>query len=191
MRRCFRQIPGLVWRKKDGGQIISNPSAEPLDMNSLPFLYEGTAAFENRIIYYESGRGCPFSCSYCLSSIDKSNKIRSPEKVCRELQFFLDERVPQVKFVDRTFNCRKSHAMAIWTYLLEHDNGVTNHFHFEIAADLLDDDELNLIRRMRPGLDPAGNRRAVCKPEDAGSYPAQYGFLGTACPDSGAGERGA
>ncbi len=148
---CFRQIPGLVWRKKEGGQIISNPSAEPLDMNSLPFLYEGTAAFENRIIYYESGRGCPFSCSYCLSSIDKSIRFRSPEKVCRELQFFLDARVPQVKFVDRTFNCRKSHAMAIWTYLLEHDNGVTN-FHFEIAADLLDEDELNLIRRMRPGL---------------------------------------
>ena len=95
--------------------------------------------------------GCPFSCSYCLSSIDKSVRFRDAEKVCRELQFFLDRRVPQVKFVDRTFNCRKSHAMAIWTYILEHDNGITN-FHFEIEAELLDAEELELLGRMRPGL---------------------------------------
>ena len=143
------RIPGLVFRKKDS--IQANPPVSRVDLNTLPFPYETLTDFENRIIYYESSRGCPFSCSYCLSSIDKSVRFRSPELVLPELQFFLDRRVPQVKFVDRTFNCRKSHAMTIWQYLLEHDNGVTN-FHFEIAADLLDEEEIELISRMRPGL---------------------------------------
>ena len=143
------RIPGLVFRKKDS--IQANPPVSRVDLNTLPFPYEALTDFENRIIYYESSRGCPFSCSYCLSSIDKSVRFRSPELVLPELQFFLDRRVPQVKFVDRTFNCRKSHAMTIWQYLLEHDNGVTN-FHFEIAADLLDEEEIELISRMRPGL---------------------------------------
>lgn len=132
-------------------QIQTNPPAPLVDLSILPFPYQELTDFENRIIYYESSRGCPFSCSYCLSSIDKSVRFRSLELVLPELQFFLDRKVPQVKFVDRTFNCRKSHAMTIWRYLLDHDNGVTN-FHFEIAADLLDEDELALIARMRPGL---------------------------------------
>ena len=132
-------------------QIQTNPPAPLVDLSTLPFPYQELTDFENRIIYYESSRGCPFSCSYCLSSIDKSVRFRSLELVLPELQFFLDRKVPQVKFVDRTFNCRKSHAMLIWRYLLDHDNGVTN-FHFEIAADLLDEDELALIARMRPGL---------------------------------------
>lgn len=170
------EIPGLVFREPQGSAerrpegraavlgeaqqtaqaaagrpIRVNPPALLPDLNSLPFPYADLAGFENRIIYYESSRGCPFSCSYCLSSIDKSVRFRDAEKVCRELQFFLDRRVPQVKFVDRTFNCRKSHAMAIWTYILEHDNGITN-FHFEIEAELLDAEELELLGRMRPGL---------------------------------------
>ena len=170
------EIPGLVFREPQGSAerrpegraavlgeaqqtaqaaagrpIRVNPPALLPDLNSLPFPYADLAGFENRIIYYESSRGCPFSCSYCLSSIDKSVRFRDAEKVCRELQFFLNRRVPQVKFVDRTFNCRKSHAMAIWTYILEHDNGITN-FHFEIEAELLDAEELELLGRMRPGL---------------------------------------
>ena len=153
------QIPGLVFRKSLTGcgesaeaeQIQTNPPAPLVDLSTLPFPYEALTDLENRIIYYESSRGCPFSCSYCLSSIDKSVRFRNLDLVLPELQFFLDRRVPQVKFVDRTFNCRKSHAMAIWQYLLDHDNGVTN-FHFEIAADLLDREELELIARMRPGL---------------------------------------
>ena len=128
-----------------------NPPAPLPDLDALPFPYSDLADFENRIIYYESSRGCPFSCSYCLSSIEKSVRFRKPKTVCGELQFFLDRRVPQVKFVDRTFNCRKSHAMAIWTYILEHDNGITN-FHFEIEAELLCEEELELLSRMRPGL---------------------------------------
>ena len=121
------------------------------DLSEIPFVYEQLEDFENKIIYYESSRGCPFSCSYCLSSIDKKLRFRNLELVRRELQFFLDHRVPQVKFVDRTFNCRHEHAMEIWRYILEHDNGVTN-FHFEISADLLRDEEIQLMSKMRPGL---------------------------------------
>ena len=158
----LKEIPGLVYReparsREEPGQpegeesIQVNPPAPLPDLDALPFPYSDLADFENRIIYYESSRGCPFSCSYCLSSIEKSVRFRKPKTVCRELQFFLDRRVPQVKFVDRTFNCRKSHAMAIWTYILEHDNGITN-FHFEIEAELLCEEELELLSRMRPGL---------------------------------------
>ena len=148
------EIPGLVFREpvESAARLIRVNTPAPLpDLSALPFPYGELAEFENRIIYYESSRGCPFSCSYCLSSIEKSVRFRDIEKVCRELQFFLDRRVPQVKFVDRTFNCRKSHAMAVWSYILEHDNGITN-FHFEIEAELLDEEELALLERMRPGL---------------------------------------
>jgi radical SAM superfamily enzyme YgiQ (UPF0313 family) len=144
------QIPSLTYRNT-AGDIFDQPVRPVLDMSKIPFLYPTLAGFENRIVYYESSRGCPFSCSYCLSSVDKSVRFRDIELVKQELQYFLDRKVPQVKFVDRTFNCKKSHAMGIWQYLLEHDNGVTN-FHFEIAADLLDEDELELMKKMRPGL---------------------------------------
>lgn len=124
-----------------------------LAMDELPFVYAGLPPkqFENRIVYYESSRGCPFRCAYCLSAIDKQVRFRSVSLVKRELKFFLDRQVLQVKFVDRTFNCNKEHAMEIWTYILEHDNGITN-FHFEIAADIMTEEELDLIRKMRPGL---------------------------------------
>lgn len=124
---------------------------EALDLSTIPFIYEHIEDFDNRIVYYESSRGCPFSCSYCLSSIDKCLRFRDPDLVRRELQFFIDHEVPQVKFVDRTFNCRHDHAMAVWSYIKEHDRGITN-FHFEVAADLLNDEEIALIRSMRPGL---------------------------------------
>ena len=124
---------------------------EALNLSSIPFIYEHIEDFDNRIVYYESSRGCPFSCSYCLSSIDKCLRFRDPDLVRRELQFFIDHEVPQVKFVDRTFNCRHDHAMAVWSYIKEHDRGITN-FHFEVAADLLNDEEIALIRSMRPGL---------------------------------------
>ncbi|MDO4634085.1 MAG: B12-binding domain-containing radical SAM protein [Eubacteriales bacterium] len=124
---------------------------EPMDLSKLPFLYQDMKPFENRIIYYESSRGCPFSCSYCLSSIEKKVRLRDTSLVEQELQFFIDRKVPQVKFVDRTFNCNREHTRRIWTYLREHDNGITN-FHFEIAADLLNEEEIALLGSLRPGL---------------------------------------
>ncbi len=127
------------------------PVREVSDMNELPFLYNDLQPFENRIIYYESSRGCPYRCSYCLSSIEKTVRLRDIEVVKKELQFFLDNKVKQVKFVDRTFNCNHDHAMAIWQYIYEHDNGVTN-FHFEISADILREDEIVYLNQLRPGL---------------------------------------
>lgn len=133
-------------------QVITETGArQQLDFSGLPFPYEDLDDFENKIIYYESSRGCPYSCSYCLSSIDKRVRLRSLELVKQELQVFLDQKVPQVKFVDRTFNCNKTHAMGIWNYIKDHDNGVTN-FHFEISADILEEEELKLLNTMREGL---------------------------------------
>ena len=145
----LEEISGIAYRT--GDKIIHNGWRELMDLSAIPFVYEHLEKFENRIIYYESSRGCPFSCSYCLSYIDKKLRFRDLELVKKELQFFLDHRVPQVKFVDRTFNCKHEHAMTIWKYILEHDNGVTN-FHFEISADLLREEEMELMSQMRPGL---------------------------------------
>lgn len=142
-------INGIVYQENK--TIHQTPLRDIMNMDDLVFPYEDLKEFEHKIIYYESSRGCPFSCSYCLSSIDKKLRFRSFSLVEKELEFFLAHKVPQVKFVDRTFNCKKSHAMAIWTYIKEHDNGITN-FHFEIAADLLTEDEIALIQTMRPGL---------------------------------------
>ncbi len=174
--QCYKQLGGTVqqWRRKEtaltaeafwkqmeklssvtyrnaDGQIQNHPVRPVMDMSQIPFLYKDLKGFENRIVYYESSRGCPFSCSYCLSSVDKSVRFRDMKLVKQELAFFLERKVPQVKFVDRTFNCKKSHAMEIWRFILENDNGVTN-FHFEIGADLLDEDALTLMGQMRPGL---------------------------------------
>ena len=143
------EIRGIAYR--DGEEIRHNGWRELMNLSEIPFVYQHLEEFENRIIYYESSRGCPFSCSYCLSSIDKKLRFRDLELVKKELQFFLDHKVPQVKFVDRTFNCKHEYAMAIWKYILEHDNGVTN-FHFEVSADLLRDEEMDLMAKMRPGL---------------------------------------
>ena len=145
----LKDMTGICYR--DGDQIIHNGWRQIMDLSSIPFIYKDLSEFKNRIIYYESSRGCPFSCGYCLSSIDKKLRFRDTETVKKELQFFIDNKVPQVKFVDRTFNCKHDHAMAIWKYINEHDNGVTN-FHFEISADLLREEELQEMSTMRPGL---------------------------------------
>ena len=141
-------IPGLVTRDFNTG------TPQVLDLADIPFWYADgdllKEEFQNRIVYYETSRGCPFRCSYCLSSIDKSVRFRPMDMIKKELEFFLENRVPQVKFIDRTFNCKHSHAMEIWQYIHEHDNGVTN-FHFEIAADILNEEELDLLSKLRPG----------------------------------------
>lgn len=145
----LKEIVGITFR--DGEEIIETADRNVMDLSKVPFVYEDLDVFKNKIIYYESSRGCPFSCSYCLSSIDKCLRFRDLELVKKELQFFIDHEIPQVKFVDRTFNCKHSHSMEIWSYIKEHDKGKTN-FHFEVAADLLNEEELNLISTMRPGL---------------------------------------
>ena len=146
------EIRGVAFRDENKDRnIVHTGWRELMDLSKVPFAYSNLTEFKNRIIYYESSRGCPFSCSYCLSSIDKKLRFRDIELVKKKLQFFTDNKVPQVKFVDRTFNCKHDHAMEIWRYITEHDNGITN-FHFEISADLLRAEELALMKTMRPGL---------------------------------------
>lgn len=143
------EICGIVYRTQEGN-VVHTMDRVLTELTSIPFLYNDLEEFPNKIIYYESSRGCPFRCSYCLSSIDKKVRLRDLDVVLSELQFFLDQKVAQVKFVDRTFNCNKEHALTIWKYLLENDNGITN-FHFEVAADILDEEELQVLNRFRPG----------------------------------------
>ena len=167
-KRKLSDIAGIAFRKNSTGNSTSNrtsvnnagckadeivfTSPRPIkNMSEIPFCYDTLDDFSNRIIYYESSRGCPFSCSYCLSSVDKTLRFRDTEIVKRELKFFIDQKVPQIKFVDRTFNCNHAHAMELWRFIKANDNGVTN-FHFEISADLLNQEELELISDMRPGL---------------------------------------
>ena len=147
--RSLADIDGLVYQ--EGEEILRTRPRQPLDMEELIFPYRSLAGLENRILYYESIRGCPFSCSYCLSSIEKNVRLKSLEKTLRELDFFLERKVPQVKFVDRTFNCNHDHAYGVWKYIGEHDNGVTN-FHFEIGGDLLKEEDFALFQTFRPGL---------------------------------------
>ena len=148
----LKEIRGVAFHDETKvPDIVHTGWRELMDLSKVPFAYSNLTEFKNRIIYYESSRGCPFSCSYCLSSIDKKLRFRDIELVKKELQFFIDNKVPQVKFVDRTFNCKHDHAMAIWRYITEHDNGITN-FHFEISANLLREEELALMKTMRPGL---------------------------------------
>ncbi len=144
------EIESLTYRQ--GEEIFSTPQMHPMDLALLPFPYEDDFSdVQNQIIYYESSRGCPYHCGYCLSSVENGVRFVPLDKVLSDLQKFLDKNVPQVKFIDRTFNCKKSHAMAIWKYLHEHDNGVTN-FHFEITADLIDQETIDFLKTVRKGL---------------------------------------
>lgn len=145
----LRSLNGVAFR--DGYEIVKTLPQDPVDLSTIPFVYKNMKDFENKIIYYETSRGCPFSCSYCLSSIDKKLRFRNLELVKEELKFFIDNKTAQVKFVDRTFNCKHDHAMEIWKFIKENDNGITN-FHFEVAADLMTKEEIELISTMRPGL---------------------------------------
>ena len=144
-------IAGIVYRDPITGELVRTKERSLTNISEIPFFYKDMKDFANRIVYYESSRGCPFRCGYCLSSIDKRVRLRDLALVKEELKFFLDQKVPQVKFIDRTFNCNHQHAMEIWKYIQEHDNGITN-FHFEVSADLRNDEEIRLIRQMRPGL---------------------------------------
>lgn len=142
-------VNGLLYRGYDG--FIKTGFREAMNLDDIPFPYGNMKDFENRIIYYESSRGCPFMCSYCLSSIDKGVRFRSLDLIYKELKFFLDNKVPQVKFVDRTFNINPARTEKLLQFILDNDNGFTN-FHFEVAADILTDKEMDIMSRMRQGL---------------------------------------
>lgn len=146
----YQSIEGICYRDKNGN-ICANKWRQPLQLSKIPFPYEDINNLENRIVYYESSRGCPFSCSYCLSSVDKSLRFRDIEIVKKELSYFIEKKVPLVKFVDRTFNCKPEHAINIWKYIMENDKGITR-FHFEVAADIITEEELEIMEKMRPGL---------------------------------------
>ncbi len=145
----FNTVPGLTYRQN--GKIYINQQIEPMDFNAIPFLYSVLECEKDRVVYYESSRGCPFRCSYCLSSVDKTMRTLSMERVKRDLKYFLYKRVMQVKFIDRTFNYDEKRTYEILKYLIENDNGVTN-FHFEICADLLTQKLLSLLGTARKGL---------------------------------------
>ncbi len=147
--RRLQETAGIVFRDSRG-EIITTMTHMPIDLNCAPFPYESLRDFENRMIYYESSRGCPFRCSYCLSSVEKSLRFRDQALVEKELGFFLEQNVPQVKFIDRTFNCDRERALEIWRFLRDNDNGITN-FHFEIAGDIMDEAQLELLSELRPG----------------------------------------
>lgn len=146
--RDFRDIAGLCVRCED--QVLYTGERASVNLDTIPFPYDNTRIFDNRIIYYETSRGCPFGCAYCLSSLDTNLRAKSIEKVYAELSLFLSHRVKQVKFVDRTFNCLHNHCEKILEYILAHDNGFTN-FHFEVSADLLNEHEIELLSQMRRG----------------------------------------
>ncbi len=149
------EIAGIGFRRQTGlretNGIFTTAPGKRSDFYDAPFAYTDMSQFENRIVYYESSRGCPFSCSYCLSSIDKKMTFRNLDLVKNEISFFIENEVLQVKFVDRTFNCNHSHAMEIWQFIKDADRGITN-FHFEIAADLLTQEEILFLSTLRPGL---------------------------------------
>lgn len=156
-RQIYEPILGRegAWKRNAAQKIRSvcfNEADVPMQtLDELPFVYNNIEDFTHRIIYYESSRGCPFRCSYCLSSLDAPVRFRNLETVKKELQFFLDRNVSLVKFVDRTFNANASRARDIWTFIKEHDNNKTC-FHFEIGADLLRNEDLTLLQSLRPGL---------------------------------------
>ncbi|WP_073153012.1 B12-binding domain-containing radical SAM protein [Paramaledivibacter caminithermalis] len=143
-------IRGLAFREKN--KIYMNEERCLIeDLDIIPFPYENLKELENRIIYYESSRGCPFNCQYCLSSTFRGVRYFSMNRIKRDLKKFIDADVKQVKFVDRTFNADKEHCLEIMKYLQKIDNGRIN-FHFEITAYLLDEEILDFLRSVRKGL---------------------------------------
>lgn len=145
----LKEVKGIAFNGREG--LIKTEDRECLDFSTIPFPYKNLEDFEDRIVYYETSRGCPFKCAYCLSSVEKSLRLRSMELVKEELTFFLEHKVPQVKFIDRTFNCNRQRTLELLNFIKENDNGITN-FHFEIAGDILTDEECEILNSLRTGL---------------------------------------
>jgi radical SAM superfamily enzyme YgiQ (UPF0313 family) len=147
-------VPGLYWRQN--GMIRLNQKTGPIAGDDWPFPYSETdlRSCKNRILYYESSRGCPFRCSYCLSSTDRQLRERSLVRVLDELAYLISQDVRQVKLVDRTFNSHPERARQIWSFLIERyrQKAYRTRFHFEIAGDLLDDETIELLQEVPTGL---------------------------------------
>ncbi len=140
-----------VYSKTSEGIIHYGGVRPPLDMAQLAFPYIDFSEPDYKLYYYESSRGCPFSCSYCLSSIEKSVRFMPLDRVYEDLQKFLDARVKIVKFVDRTFNLNTERYLSIWKYIVNHHNGYTM-FHFEISAEHLDEKALEYLETVQKGV---------------------------------------
>lgn len=145
----FEGINGLLYRHD--GKIYVNPATAPVDFTAVPFPFHSLVGESDKIMYYESARGCPFACSYCVSAIEKGIRPLPIDRVKADLSYFVYKGVKQVKFVDRTFNYNDARCMDILRYLMETDNGVTN-FHFELCGDIISPELLNLLEKARPGL---------------------------------------
>lgn len=141
--RNLEDIRGVYYKKDNN--ILFNGKRPLMNMNEVVFPYEEDENLDNKIVYYESSRGCPFNCSYCLSSTIHGVRFLDIERVKKELSYFIKKEVRLVKFVDRTFNCNHKFTMAIWEFLINQDT--KTQFHFEISADLLKDAELELLRK--------------------------------------------
>ena len=140
--RLAAAVRGIGHRAEQS--LHMHESRDFVDMSDLNFVYTKPEEFKHKIIYYETSRGCPFQCSYCLSSVEKKVRFRDLNLVKSELLQFIEWEVPQVKFVDRTFNCKREHSMEILKFIKEYDRGKTN-FHFEVTADLLTEEELDFM----------------------------------------------
>lgn len=143
----IEDIKGLHYKKDE--EVFSNGSRPLMTFDEVVFPYEDDEDLNNKIVYYEGSRGCPFNCKYCLSSTSHGVRFHSIDRVIKELQYFIDKKVKLVKFVDRTFNCNHKYSMAIWNFLIKSDT--KTQFHFEISADILKQEELDLLRNAPEG----------------------------------------
>ncbi|NLO35202.1 MAG: DUF4080 domain-containing protein [Clostridiaceae bacterium] len=149
-------LPGLAWLNPDTGRLEQNGPPDPLADGAWPFPYrdEDLVRDKEKILYYEASRGCPFGCSYCLSERDRIVRVRPLEQVLDELDRLLAADVRLVKFVDRTFNLQPERARRIWRHLIARNraSGARTCFHFELGGDLLETDDLELLRQAPAGL---------------------------------------
>lgn len=140
--RDINSIRGLYYKVND--EVVLNGKRPLMNMNELIFPYEENENLDNKIVYYEASRGCPFNCKYCLSSTTHGVRFIDIDRVKKELKYFIDKEVRLVKFVDRTFNCNHKFTMEIWEFLI--NQNTKTQFHFEISADILKKSELELLK---------------------------------------------
>lgn len=143
----IEDIKGLNYKRD--GKVFENPKRPEMDMNELVFPYTYEEDINNKIVYYEASRGCPFKCKYCLSSVMHGVRFLDVERVKKELKYFMERGLKLVKFVDRTFNCNREYTVELLKYLSEQDT--ETRFHFEVAADLLTEEQIEILNNAPKG----------------------------------------